>query len=160
MTEIRDEGNLPCYQQGLYSSSEKQPPAKLNPAHRGSSALLRAYYISQTRSCLAYTSALPSVTKGKKPVGSKKWSHKPHPDHRQCLAYITCKLKTFLNKTDLSNVQNKFLPIAILHQIYSFWVVKYYEMIELAELKVYKNYYLSNIHFIHKHFWNRFTVYS
>lgn len=71
MTEIRDEGNLPCYQQGLYSSSEKQPPAKLNPAHRGSSALLRAYYISQTRSCLAYASALPSVTKGKKPVGSK-----------------------------------------------------------------------------------------
>lgn len=33
-----------------------------------------------------------------------------------------------------------------------FGFVKYYEMTELAELKVYKNYYLSNIHFIHKRF--------
>lgn len=48
------------------------------------------------------------------------------------------KLKTFFNKTDLSNVQNKILPIPLLHQIYSFWDFKYYEMTELAELNVYK----------------------
>lgn len=149
------------YQKGLYSSSEKQPPAKLNPARRGSSALLRADHISGTCSWSGqHFSVTTSNLKEKITVGSKKWSHKPHPDHRQCLAYTTYKLKTFFNKTDLSNVWNKFLPIALLHQVYFFWFVKYYEITELAELKVYKNYYLSNIHFIHKHFWNSFTVYS
>lgn len=30
------------------------------------------------------------------------------------------------------------MPITLLHQVYSFSVFKYYEMTELAELKVYK----------------------
>lgn len=48
-------------------------------------------------------------------VGGKKWSHKPHPDHRQYVAYTDYRLKTFFNETDLPNIQSKFLPTALPH---------------------------------------------
>lgn len=138
MTEIRDEGNLLTTRGGCtaqvrssHQLSSTQPAGQLCLAEGWP-------HLSNMQLSGQHFSVTISNLKEKITVGSKKWSHKPHPDHRQCLAYATYKLKTFFNKTDLSNAQNKILPIPLLHQIYSFWDFKYYEMTELAELKVYK----------------------
>lgn len=54
-------------------------------------------------------------------VGGKKWSHKPHPDHRQCVAYTNYRLKTFFNKNRFNQVfKTDFCLLLYFTQVYCF----------------------------------------
>lgn len=97
----------PTHYQYTYSSNEKQPPAELSTAPDWrSSALQVANHTLQTFICHINSLVLSINRIESNPtVGSRKWSHKTHPDHRQYVAYT----RIFSQKMILPNNQNVFL---------------------------------------------------